>query len=153
MEGRNRKLNFSKRIITTASVLLIRATMRVASHTLPIWSTWRAWKLLVLQLVIVVLPSRWWTWWRVEGLLVLQLILLIVVVLRSVIRKLVLVPCWHTSLQGLNSINASSNGAFDPLKSRVGGLLIFCEKLSHRLHHGMNLFGANAFFFFASCWW
>jgi hypothetical protein len=106
--------------------------------------------------VIMVLPSWWWTWWRVEGLLILHLfhlILLIVVVLMSVIGKLVLVRCWHSSLQGLNSINDSSNGAFHLLKSRVGGLLVLCEKFGHCLHHGANLFVANAFFFIISCWW
>jgi hypothetical protein len=131
--------------------------MRVASHTLPIWSTGRAWKLLVYPLVIEVLPSWWWTWWRVEGLLILHLfhlILLIMVVLTSVIGKLVLVHCWHSSLQGLNSINDSSNGAFHLLKSCVSGLLVLCEKLGHRLHHGANLFVAYTFFFFVSCcWW
>jgi hypothetical protein len=64
------------------SVLLIRATLRVTSHTLPIWSTWRMWKLLVQLLVISVLPSQWWTW-RVEGLLVLHFLLVIVVLLVS----------------------------------------------------------------------
>jgi hypothetical protein len=131
--------------------------MRVASHTLPIWSTRRVWKLLVHPLVIAVLPSWWWSWWRVEGLIVLHLfhlILLIVVILTSVIEKLVLVHCWHCSLQGRNSINDSSNGAFHPLKSHVSELLVRCEKLGHRLHHCVNLFIANAFFFFISCrWW
>jgi hypothetical protein len=125
--------------------------MRVASHTLPIWSTRRAWKLLVHQLVITVLPWWWWAWWRVEGLLVIHifhLILLIMVVLMSVVRKLVLVRCWRSSLQDLNSINNSSDGVFHPLKSCVSGLLVLCEKLSHRLHHGVNLFVANTFFFF-----
>jgi hypothetical protein len=128
---------------------LIKATMRVASHTLPIWSMRRAWKLSVHQLVIAMLSSWWWMWWRVEGLLVL----LVMVVPTSVVGKRVLVRYWHSSLQGLNSINNSSNGAFHPLKSHVGGLLVFCEKLSHRLHHGVNLFVANTFFFFVSCWW
>jgi hypothetical protein len=75
-------------------VLLIRATMRVASHTLPIWSTWRAWKLLVHLLVIAVQPSWWWMW-RVEGLLVVHLLLVVVVVvLTSIIRKLVSICLW-----------------------------------------------------------
>jgi hypothetical protein len=77
-------------IIITVCVLLIRATMRVASHTLLIWSTWRAWKLLVHLLIIAVWPSWWWTW-RVEGLLIVHLL---VVVLMSVIRKLVLICQW-----------------------------------------------------------
>jgi hypothetical protein len=130
IEWRNRKLNFSKRIITTANVLLIRAMMRVTSHTLPIWSTRRACKLLVHPLVIAVLTSWWGTWWRVEGLLdlhLLHLVLLIMVVLTSVIEKLVLIRCWCSSLQGLNSINDSSNGAFHPLKNRVSGLLVLCK--------------------------
>jgi hypothetical protein len=91
-EGKNRELNLSKRTIITMSVLLIRATMRMASHTLPIWSMRRAWKLLVHPLVIAVLPS----WWRVEGILVIHLfhlVLLIVVVLASVVGKLILVHC------------------------------------------------------------
>jgi hypothetical protein len=67
--------------------------MRVASHTLPIWSTRRAWKLLEHLLVIAVLPPWWWTW-RVEGLLVLHLLLLPVVILMSVVRKLVLIHRW-----------------------------------------------------------
>jgi hypothetical protein len=90
-EGRNHKLNFSKRIIITMSMLLIRATMRVASHTLPIWSMQRTWKLLVHLLVIAVLLSLYWMW-RVEGLIVLHLLLL-VVVLTSVVGKLVLIHC------------------------------------------------------------
>jgi hypothetical protein len=138
------------------SVLLVRATMRMASHTLPIWSTRMVWKLLVHPLVIAVLPSWGWTWWRVEGLLAIHLfhlVLLIVVVLLSVVGKLVMVHCWCSSLQGLNSINDSSDGALQLLKSGVGGLLALCEKLGHRLHHGMILFVANAFFFFISCWW
>jgi hypothetical protein len=104
-------------------VLLIRATMRVASHTLPIWSTRRVWKLLVHLLVTMVPPPWWWTW-RVEGLLILHLLLLIVVVLTSVIGKLVLIHQWQSSLQGINSINDSSNGAFHLLMSCVSGLLV-----------------------------
>jgi hypothetical protein len=72
---------------------LIRATMRVASHTMPIWSTWMAWKLLVHLLVIVVQPSWWWTW-RVEGLLVVHLLHVVMVVLTSIILKLVLIYLW-----------------------------------------------------------
>jgi hypothetical protein len=60
--------------------------MRVASHTLPIWSTWRAWKLLVHLLVIAVRPLWWWTW-MVEGLLIIHPLLLVVVVLTSIARK------------------------------------------------------------------
>jgi hypothetical protein len=97
--------------------------MRVTSHTLPILSMRRMWKLLVHLLVIVVPPSWWWTW-RVEGLVVLHLI---VVVLMSVIGKLVSICCWQSSLQGFNSINDSSNGAFHPLKSCADGLLVLCE--------------------------
>jgi hypothetical protein len=108
------------------SVLLIRATMRVTSHTLPIWSTRNAWKLLVHLLVITVLPPWWWTW-RVEGLLILHLLLLIVVILTSVIGNLVLIRWWQSSLHAVNLINDSSNGAFHPLKSCVGGLLVLCE--------------------------
>jgi hypothetical protein len=53
-------------------------------------------------------------------------------------------------------INDSSDGAFHllkSLKSHVGGLLVLCEKLGHRLHHGVSLFVANTFFFFISSWW
>jgi hypothetical protein len=57
---------------------------------LPIWSTWRAWKLLVHLLIIAVLPSWWWTW-RVEGLLVLHFLLIIVVVLMSLVGMFVLI--------------------------------------------------------------
>jgi hypothetical protein len=141
-------------MIITASVLLVRITMRVAVHTLPIWSTCRMWKLLVCPLVIAVVPSWWWAWWRVEGLLIIHLfhlVLLVVVVLTSVIGKLVMVRYWSSSLQDLNSINDSNDGAFHPLKSRVGGLLVLCEKLGHHLHHGANQFVANTFFFFMSC--
>jgi hypothetical protein len=69
--------------------------MMVASHTLPIWSTWRAWKPLVHQLVIMVWLSCWWSW-RVEGLLVVHLLLVImvVVILMSIVRKLVLIYPW-----------------------------------------------------------
>jgi hypothetical protein len=70
----------------------------------------RAWKLLVHPLVIAVLPSWRWAWWRVEGLLVVHLfhlVLLIVVILTSVVGKLVLVRCWRSNLQDLNSINVS----------------------------------------------
>jgi hypothetical protein len=88
--------------------------------------TWRAWKLLVHLLVIIVLPSWWWTW-RVEGLLVLHLLLLVVVVLMSIIGKLVLIRCWQSSLQGLNLINDSTNGAFNLLKSSIGRLPVLCE--------------------------
>jgi hypothetical protein len=123
------------------SVLLMRAMMRVAFHSLPIWSTWRAWKLLVHLLVIVVLPPWWWMW-RVEELLILHLLLV------AVVSKLVLIHQWQSSLQAINLINDSSNGAFHPLKSCVGGLLVLREELTHRLHHGTNLFIANAFFFF-----
>jgi hypothetical protein len=91
--------------------------------------------------------------WRVEGLLVLHLLLLIVVILTSVIGKLVLIHQWQSSLQGINSINDSSNGAFHPLKSCVGGLLVLHEYLTPRLHHGVNLFVANTFCFFVSRWW
>jgi hypothetical protein len=129
--------------------------MRVASHTLPIWSTQRMWKLLVQLLVIAVLPSRWWTW-RVEGLLVLQLLLLVVVVIvfTSIIGKLVLICLWQSSLQGIKLINDFRNGAFHPLKSCVGGLLVLREEIGHPLHHSVNIFVANAFFFFVSrCWW
>jgi cell division protein FtsW (lipid II flippase) len=87
MKGRNCKHNFNKRIIITVSVLLIRATMKVTSNTLPIWSTQRAWKLLGHLLVIAVLMLWWWTW-RVEGLIILHLLLLIVVVLMSLVGKL-----------------------------------------------------------------
>jgi hypothetical protein len=123
----------------------------VASHTLPIWSTRRAWKLLVHSLVIAVMPLWWWAWWRVEGLLVI----LVVVILTSVIGMLVLVYCCYSSLQSLNSTKDSSNGVFHLLKSHVSGLLVLCEKLGHHLHHGANLFVANAFFYFVSCccWW
>jgi hypothetical protein len=101
--------------------------MRVSSHTLPIWPMWRAWKLLVHLLVIAVLPSWWWMWWRVEGLIVLHL--LIRVVLMSVVGKIVLIRYWQSSLQGLNSINDSSNGVFHPLKSCVDGLLVLLNSL------------------------
>jgi hypothetical protein len=106
--------------------MFIRATMRVTTHTLPIWSTWRAWKLLVHLLVIAVPPSWWWTW-RVEGLLIHHHLLLLVV-LRSLIRKLlVLIHRWQSSLQGVNPINDSSIGAFHLLKNCVGGLLVLPE--------------------------
>jgi hypothetical protein len=95
----------------------------VASHTLPIWLTWRVWKLLVALLVITVLPMWWWTW-RVEGLLVLHLLLPVVDDLMCLVRQLVLIHRWHYSLQGINPINDPSNGAFHPLKSCVGGLLV-----------------------------
>jgi hypothetical protein len=127
--------------------------MRVASHPFPIWPTRRGWKLLVHLLAIVVLPSWWWTW-RVEGLLVLHrlhLLLVVMVVLTSVIGKLVLICCWQSYLQGFNLINDSSNEAFHLLKSCVDGLLVLCEYLGHRLHHGVNLFVANTFFFIISC--
>jgi hypothetical protein len=133
------------------SVLLIRATMRVTSHTLPIWSMWRACKLLVHMLVITVLPSWWWTW-RVEGFLIVYL-LLIIVVLKCLVGNLVLIHQWQSSLQGINLINDSSNGAFHPLKS-VDGLLVLREYLGHCLHRNANLFVAIALFFFVSyCWW
>jgi hypothetical protein len=70
--------------------------MRVPSHTLPIWSTQRAWKLLVYPLVIMVLPSWGWAWWRVEELLIIylfHLVLLVMAILMSVDGKLVLVCC------------------------------------------------------------
>jgi hypothetical protein len=108
------------------SVLLIWATMRVTSHTLPIWSTWRAWKLLVHLLVIVVLLSWWWMW-RVEGLLILHLLLLLVVIITSFIRKLGLISWWQSSFQGINLINDFNNGALHLLKSCVGGLLVLRE--------------------------
>jgi hypothetical protein len=67
--------------------------------------------------------------WRVEGLLVLLhlLLLLIVVVLMSLIGKVVLIRQWQSSLHGVNLINDSSNGAFHPHKSCVGGLLVLRE--------------------------
>jgi hypothetical protein len=94
-EGRNCKLTFSKRITITACVLLIRATMTVASYTLPIWSMWMAWKLLVHLLVITVRLSWWWAW-MLEGLLIVHILLLImvVVVLTCIIQKLVLIYSW-----------------------------------------------------------
>jgi hypothetical protein len=85
-------------------------------------------------------------------LLVLHLLLLIVVILTSIVTKLVLIHWWQSSLQGINLINDSDNGVFHLLKTCVGGLLVLCEWLSHRLHHGVNLFVANAFFFFISCY-
>jgi hypothetical protein len=103
-------------------------------------------------LVITMLPSWWWTW-RVEGLLVLHPLLLVMVVLTSIIRKLVLIHQWQSSLQGVNSINDSSNGVFHPLNICVSGLLVLHEYLGHRLNHGVNLFVANTFFFFVSHWW
>jgi hypothetical protein len=126
VKGRNCKLNFNKRIIITVSVLLIRATMKVTSHTLPIWSTRRAWKLLGHLLVIAV-PMLWWWTWRVEGLIILHLLLLIVVVLMSLVGKLGLICPWQSSLQGVNPINDSNNGAFHPLKCCVSGLLVLRE--------------------------
>jgi hypothetical protein len=107
-------------------VLLIRATMRVTSHTLPIWLMWRAWKLLVPLLVITVLSLWWWTW-RVEGLLILHLLLIVVGVLMSLLDRLVLIRQWYCSLQGVNLISDPSNGVFDLLKSSVGGLLVLHE--------------------------
>jgi hypothetical protein len=89
IEGRNNKLNFSTRIIITVSMLLLRATIRVTSHTLLIWSMRRPWKLLVHLLAIIVLSSWRWTW-RVEGLLLLFL-LLVVVILTSLLGKLGLI--------------------------------------------------------------
>jgi hypothetical protein len=94
----------------------------------------RVWKLVVHLLVIMVLPSWWWTWWRVEWLLILHLfhlLLLFLVILMSVIGKLVLVCCRHSSLQGLNLFNDVSNRSFHPLKSSVNGLLVLYEKLGH----------------------
>jgi hypothetical protein len=107
-------------------VLLIRVTMRVTSHTLPIWLTWRAWKLLVPLLVITVLMSWWWMW-RVDGLLILHLLLLILGVLMSLVDWLALICWWYCNLQGVNPINDPNNGAFDPLKSCVSGLLVLHE--------------------------
>jgi hypothetical protein len=98
--------------------------MRVTSHTLPIWSMRRAWKLLVHLLIIVLLPSWWWSW-RVEGLLVLHLLLPVVVVLMSRIGKLVLIHRWQSSLQGGNPIDDSSNRTLHLLKSCVSGLWFF----------------------------
>jgi hypothetical protein len=107
--------------------MTIRATMRVTtSHTLPIWSTQRAWKLLVHLLVVAVMPL-WWLTWRVEGLIVLHHLFLIVVVLMSLVRKLVLIHRWQSSLHGGNPIDDSSNGMFHPLKSCVDGLLVLHE--------------------------
>jgi hypothetical protein len=129
IKGRNNKLNFSKRIFITMSMQLLRATIRVMSHTLPIWSTWRPWKLLVHPLAIMVLPSWWWTW-RVEGLLLLLFLLLIVVILTSLLGKpglIGLINRWQSSFQGINLINGCSIGAFHPLKSCVGGLLVLHE--------------------------
>jgi hypothetical protein len=40
-----------------------------------------------------------------------------------------LIRYWQSSLQGLNSINDSSNGVFHPLKSRVDGLLVLLNSL------------------------
>jgi hypothetical protein len=77
-------------------MLLIRATMRMASYTLPIWLTWRVWKLLVHLLVIAERPLWWWML-RVEGHLIIQHLLLLVmamVVLTSIVRKLVLICPW-----------------------------------------------------------
>jgi hypothetical protein len=74
-------------------MLFIRATMRVASHTLPIWSTWMVSKLLVHLLVIMVW-SWWWWMWRVEGLLVVHLLHVIMVVLMSIIQELILMYMW-----------------------------------------------------------
>jgi hypothetical protein len=127
--------------------------MRVASHTLPIWSTQRPWKLLVHLLVITVLPSWWWIW-RVEGLLILHLLDLVLVILTSVTGKLVLIHRWQSSLQGISLINDSRNGVFHLLKSYVGGILVLREYLGYHLHHGVNLFVANTFFFFFfTHWW
>jgi hypothetical protein len=86
----------------------------------------RAWKLLVHLLVIAVLPPSWWMW-RVEGLLVLHLLLLVMVVVTSVGWKLVLISRRQSSIQGITSINDSSNGAFHLLKSCVSGLLVLRE--------------------------
>jgi hypothetical protein len=86
----------------------------------------RAWKLLVHLLVIAVLPPWWWMW-RVEGLLVLHLLLLVMVVVTSVGWKLVLISRRQSSIQGITSINDSSNGAFHLLKSCVSGLLVLRE--------------------------
>jgi hypothetical protein len=133
-------------------VLLIRATIRVASLTLPIWSMWMAWKLLVHLMVITVWLSWWWTW-RVEGLLIVHLLCVIVVILTSIIWKLVLIYLWQSNLQSINAINDSTHGAFHQLKSCVGGLLVLCEQLSQHLYHGTDLFVANTFFLFVSRWW
>jgi hypothetical protein len=80
-------------------MLLIRAMMRVTSHTLPIWSTRRTWKLLVRLLVVVALPSWWWMW-RVEGLVVL--LLLLVVIVMTLLGKLGLISRWQSSFHGVN---------------------------------------------------
>jgi hypothetical protein len=80
--------------------------------------TQRAWKLFMHLLVITVLPSWWWMW-RVEGLLH-HLLLVVVFILMSLVRKLVLIHQWQSSLQGVNMINDSSNGVFHLLKSCLG---------------------------------
>jgi hypothetical protein len=114
---------------------------------------WREWKLLVQLLVITVRPSWWWTW-RVEWLLIVHLLLflVVVVILTSIVRKLVLIYPWQSSLQSVNVINDSSHGSFHRLKTCVGGLLVLREQLGQCLHHGVDLFVANTFFFFVSRW-
>jgi hypothetical protein len=129
--------------------------MRVASHTLPIWSTWRAWDQLVHLLDITVLLSWWWTW-RVEGLLVPHL-LIVVVILMSVVGILVLIRCWQSSIQGFNSINNSNKHS---TRSRVvsvdcwfymnSSVIAFIMALtSLLLTHSSSLSPAA----FVSCWW
>jgi hypothetical protein len=134
-------------IIITSSMLFIRTTMRVTSHTVPISSTRRTWNLFLCLLVIAVLPLWWWMW-IVEGLV----LLLLVVVPTSLLDKLGLISRWQSSVQGVNPINGSSNGAFHSLKSSSSGLLVLREYLGHRLHHGVKLFRVNAFVVFVSRW-
>jgi hypothetical protein len=51
-------------------------------------------------------------------------LILVVVILTSLLGKLGLINQWQSSLQDVNAIIDSSNGAFHSLKSCFGGLLV-----------------------------
>jgi hypothetical protein len=114
---RDRKFNFSKRIIVANIVLVV--VILITSHTLSVEGLMMAWRSIrKLRVLIIVIPYIFSEW----------------ITLNICVNCCnIWVSCrnWQSSLQGLDSISHSHNTTLHPLKCCFSGCLRLVEHLIH----------------------
>jgi hypothetical protein len=126
---RDRKFNFSKRIIVANIVLVV--VILITSHALLVEGSTLVWRRIrKLRVVIIVNP------WIFNDWITINI---------CVSCCYISVSChnWQSSLQGLDSVSHSHNTTLHPLKCCFSGCLVLVEHLIHgrsslveRLVHG-----------------
>jgi hypothetical protein len=114
---RDRKFNFSKRIIVANIVLVV--VILITSHTLSVEGSMMAWRSIrKLRVLIIVIPGIFSEWITLN---------------MCVSCCNIWVSCrnWQSSLQGLDSISHSHNTTLHPLKCCFSGCLGLVEHLIH----------------------